>query len=75
LYLVQWSAYPAFGGVIQNGSFAFGVGVEVPPDNNGVTYSLRERDSGDRGRRSTMLGGVLLLGLGALVWYRASLVQ
>lgn len=75
LYLVQWSAYPAFGGVIQNGSFAFGVGVEVPPDNDDVTYSLRERDSGDRGRRSTMLGGVLLLGIGALVWYRASLVQ
>ena len=75
LYLVRWSAYPAFGGVIRNGSFAFGVGVAVPPDNDGVTYSLRERDSGDRGRRSTMLGGVLLLGIGALVWYRASLVQ
>ena len=75
LYLVRWSAYPEFGGVIHHGSFAFGVGVEVPPDNDGVTYSLRERDSGDRGRRSTMLGGVLLLGIGALVWYRVSLVQ
>ena len=75
LYLVRWTAYPQFGGVIRNGSFVFGVGVAVPPDNNGVTYSLSERDSGDRGRRSTLLGGVLLLVLGGLSWYRASFVQ
>ena len=75
LYLVRWTAYPQFGGVIRHGSFAFGVGVAVPPDNDGVTYSLRERDSGDRGRRITMLGGVVLLVLGGLSWYRFSLVQ
>ena len=75
LYLVRWTAYPQFGGVIRHGSFAFGVGVAVPPDNDGVTYSLRERDSGDRGRRFTMLGGVVLLVLGGLSWYRFSLVQ
>jgi methionine-rich copper-binding protein CopC len=75
LYLVRWTAYPVFGGVIRNGSFAFGVGVAVPPDNDGETYSLRERDSGDRGRRMTMLGGVLLLVLGGLSWYRFSLLQ
>ena len=75
LYLVRWTAYPQFGGVIRHGSFVFGVGVAVPPDNDGVTYSLRERDSGDRGRRFTMLGGVVLLVLGGLSWYRFSLVQ
>ena len=75
LYLVRWTAYPQFGGVIRHGSFAFGVGVAVPPDNDGVTYSLRERDSGDRGRRFTMPGGVVLLVLGGLSWYRFSLVQ
>ena len=75
LYLVRWTAYPAFGGVIRHGSFAFGVGIAVPADNDGVTYSLRERDSGDRGRRFTMVGGVLLLVLGGLSWYRFSLLQ
>jgi hypothetical protein len=34
---------------------------------------LRERASGERGRRFTVLGGVLLLGMGALIWYRAGL--
>jgi hypothetical protein len=75
LYLVRWVANPQSGGVIRHGSFAFGVGVAVPPDNDGVTYSLHERDSGDRGRRFTMLGGVLLLAIGALAWYRQSFVS
>ena len=75
LYLVRWTAYPDFGGVIRNGSFVFGVGVAVPPDTDSDTYSLRERDSGDRGRRSTLLGGVLLLVIGGLSWYRFSLLQ
>ena len=66
LYLVRWVAYPASGGVIRHGSFTFGMGVAVPPDRSGTTYSLNERDSGERGRRSTILGGVILLALGAL---------
>jgi methionine-rich copper-binding protein CopC len=74
LYLVRWTAYPSpGGGVIRHGSFAFGVGVAVPPDSEGRTLSLTERDSGGRGRRSTLLGGVILLVLAALAWYRQSL--
>ena len=75
LYLVRWTAYPDFGGVVRNGSFVFGVGVAVPPDTDSDTYSMSERDSGDRGRRSTLLGGVLLLVIGGLSWYRFSLLQ
>ena len=74
VYLVRWVAYPESGGVTRHGSFAFGIGVPVPPDGNGVTYSLSERGSSDRGRRFTMLSGGLLLALGALVWHRASFV-
>ena len=74
LYLVRWTAYPSpGGGVIRNGSFGFGVGVAVPPDSEGRTLSLTERDSGRRGRRSTLLGGVVLLVLAALAFYRVSL--
>ena len=74
LYLVRWTAYPSRGGgVIRNGSFGFGVGVAVPPDSAGRTLSLTERDSGSRGRRSTLLGGVVLLVLAALTFYRISL--
>jgi len=74
LYLVRWTAYPSpGGGVIGHGSFAFGVGVAVPPDSAGRTLSLTERDSGRRGRRSTLLGGVILLVLAALASYRLSL--
>ena len=71
LYLVRWVAYPESGGVIRHGSFTFGVGVPVPPDRSGMTYSLTQRDSGARGRRHTMLGGVLLLASGALAWVSA----
>lgn len=74
LYLVRWTAYPSpGGGVIRHGSFGFGVGVAVPPDSAGRTLSLTERDSGRRGRRSTLLGGVILLVLAALASYRLSL--
>ena len=74
LYLVRWTAYPSRGGgVIRNGSLGFGVGVAVPPDSDGRTLSLTERDSGRRGRRSTLLGGVILLVLAALASYRLSL--
>ena len=74
LYLVRWTAYPSpGGGVIRHGSFGFGVSVAVPPDSAGRTLSLTERDSGSRGRRSTLLGGVVLLVLAALAFYRMSL--
>ena len=74
LYLVRWMAYPsAGGGVVRHGSFAFGVGTAVPPDSAGRILSLTERDSGSRGRRSTALGGIILLVLAVLVSYRAAL--
>jgi len=74
LYLVRWSAYPSpGGGVSRHGSFVFGVGVVVPPDSRDRTVSLTERDSGGRGRRSMLLGGIILLVLGALASYRLSL--
>lgn len=68
LYRVRWVASPAFGGIQRHGSFTFGVGVPVPPDRRDMQYSLSERDSGDRGRRYTMAGGVLMLVIGALIW-------
>jgi hypothetical protein len=67
LYLVRWVAYPQGGGITRHGSFTFGVGVPVPPDRRDMQYSLNERDSGERGRRSTVAGGVLLLLIGALI--------
>ncbi len=74
LYLVRWTAYSSpGGGVVRHGSFAFGVGTAVPPDSAGRTVSLTERDSGGRGRRSTLLGGAILLVLAVLVSYRAGL--
>ena len=67
LYRVTWTALPAGGGVARHGSYSFGVGVPVPSDTNGTLHSLQERDSGARGRRQTVLGGVLLLVLGAVL--------
>ena len=34
LYLVRWVAHPASGGITRHGSFTFGVGVPVPPDDD-----------------------------------------
>jgi methionine-rich copper-binding protein CopC len=70
VYLVRWVAYPAFGGITRHGSFTFGVGAPVPPDRSDMQYSLNERDSGERGRRYTMAGGVLMLVIGALICIR-----
>ena len=75
LYKVRWVAYPELGGVTRHGSFTFGVGAAVPADRSGMTYSLDERDSGARGRRHTVLGGVLLLAIGAVTWCRELLSQ
>jgi methionine-rich copper-binding protein CopC len=66
VYRASWQALPAGGGVPRFGSFSFGVGVPVPADAAGVTYSLQDRDSGTRGRRHTIAGGALLLALGML---------
>ncbi len=63
LYRVAWQALPAGGGVPRHGSFSFGVGVSVP----GGTDSLEERDSGARARRQTILGGIILLALAAVL--------
>ena len=67
LYRVSWRALPAGGGVSRHGSYSFGVGVSVPADVTGTAHSLQERDSGSRGRRQAIFGGVLLLVLGALL--------
>jgi methionine-rich copper-binding protein CopC len=67
LYRVSWRALPAGGGVSRHGSYSFGVGISVPADVTGMAHSLQEGDAGSRGRRQTMLGGVLLLLLGALL--------
>lgn len=67
LYRVTWGALPAGGGVPRRGSFSFGVGLPVPADSPGTTHSLQDRDVGARGRRQTVVGGVLLLVLGALL--------
>ncbi|MSO30358.1 MAG: copper resistance protein CopC [Acidobacteria bacterium] len=66
LYHVTWTALPAQSGVARHGSFSFGVGVPVPPD-NGMTHSLQDRDSGARGRRRTAAGGILLIVIGAVL--------
>lgn len=67
VYRVTWQALPAGGGVARHGSFSFGVGAPVPADTTGTTHSLQDRDSGARNRRQIVVGGVLLLVLGALV--------
>jgi methionine-rich copper-binding protein CopC len=67
LYRVSWQALPAGGGVPRHGSFCFGVGLPVPADSPGMAHALHERDAGARGRRQTLVGGVLLLALGALL--------
>jgi methionine-rich copper-binding protein CopC len=67
LYRVTWRALPAGGGVHRHGSFSFGVGVPVPADTADIMHSLQDRDVNARGRRQTVLGGLLLLGLSALL--------
>ena len=67
LYRVGWWARPAGGGSAHYGSFSFGVDVPVPADTADDVHSLSERDAGARRRRNTVLGGVLLIVLGALL--------
>jgi hypothetical protein len=74
LYRVGWWARPAGGGSAQYGSFSFGVDVPVPADTTGDIHSLSERDAGARRRRHSVLGGLLLIALGALLPRRAARV-
>jgi len=67
LYRVAWHALPASGGVSRHGSFHFAVGMPVPESLLGSERSLHERDAGERGRRHTVIGGALLIALGALL--------
>jgi methionine-rich copper-binding protein CopC len=67
LYRVAWQALPARGGVPRHGSYSFGIGAPVPIDTPGFTHSLTDRDAGTRSRRSTIVGGLLLLVLGGLL--------
>jgi methionine-rich copper-binding protein CopC len=67
LYRVAWHAQPASGGVPRHGSFHFAVGMPVPEVLLGRARSLEERDAGARGRRHTVVGGALLIALGALL--------
>ncbi len=67
LYRVDWRALPASWGIPGYGTFHFGVGMPVPESVAGDGPPLRERDAGRRGRRHTIAGGLLLVGLGALL--------
>lgn len=70
VYLARWLASPESGGVARVGSLAFAVGAPLPPDSGNATYSLIDRDSDRRGRRSIEAGGILLLVLAVLAWSR-----
>jgi len=67
LYRLAWWARPAGGGGAQYGSFSFGVDVPVPGDTTDDVHSVSERDAGARRRRQTVLGGLLLLVLSAIL--------
>ena len=68
LYWVEWTAVAARGKSRRSGRFSFGAGMPVPPDNRRDEGSaLRERDYKWRGTRAALLGGVLLIALGALL--------
>ena len=63
-YRVRWSAIPAQGGTTRRGHFEFTAG-SVPDDvTRGMEPGLTERDTRWRGRRSALVGGVLLIALG-----------
>lgn len=68
IYRVDWQVMPARGGGARSGCFYFGIGRAVPADllaTPGRPY--RERDAGARGRRATLLSGVVLLVLAAIL--------
>ena len=68
LYWVEWTAVVARGKSKRFGRFCFGAGMPVPADiTRDAAGGLWERDYKWRGNRAALLGGVLLLGLGALL--------
>lgn len=68
LYWVEWTAVAARGKSKRFGRFSFGAGMPVPPDTRRDEGSaLWERDYKWRGNRAALLGGVLLIAMGALL--------
>lgn len=68
LYWVNWTAVAARGKSKRFGRFCFGAGMPVPPDiTRDEAGAVWERDYKWRGNRAALLGGVLLIGLGALL--------
>ena len=68
LYWVEWTAVSASGKSKRFGRFCFGAGMPVPPDiRPDGAGALWERDYKWRGNRAALLGGILLIGMGALL--------
>ncbi len=64
VYHVAWHSMPATGGVAGNGSFRFALGA-ADRGSGAVSNELEERYGGERQRRNTLTGGVVLLAFGA----------
>jgi methionine-rich copper-binding protein CopC len=63
IYHVNWHVMPAAGGSARAGSFRFAVGMPLPEDAAGG--KLEDRIAGERKKRKTVLGGLVLMLLGA----------
>lgn len=66
LYRVAWHSAPASGGIARTGAFYFGVEMPVP-ESLAESEPLEGRDSGERGHRHAIAGGVILIALGVLL--------
>jgi methionine-rich copper-binding protein CopC len=65
LYVVNWSTIAARGRAQRFGTFYFGIGMPVPANiTRDMRGAIRERDYKRRGRRATLISGVLLIALG-----------
>jgi len=68
LYWVQWKAVAARGKAQRFGTFCFGVGMLVPDHiTREMPGAFREHNYQWRRRRAALLGGLLLIALGALL--------
>lgn len=68
LYWVTWKAVAARGRAERFGRLCFGVAMPVPAHiMRDIPGALSERDGDERRRRAVLVGGVLLLALGALL--------
>jgi hypothetical protein len=63
-YRVRWSTIPAQGGTNRHGHFEFTAGTLPDDVTRGMERELTERDTKWRGRRSALVGGVILIALG-----------